>query len=44
VILISLSPLLTQVLARPLGKETPKRMDFAGRLLIVAALVLAVAA
>jgi len=42
VILTSLSPLLTQVLAKALGKETPAPRDFAGGLLIVAALVLAV--
>ena len=44
VILTSLSPLLTQVLAKALGKETPTPRDFAGGLLIVAALLLAVAA
>ena len=44
VILTSLAPLLTQVLARALGKETPSRRDFAGGILIVAALVLAVGA
>ncbi len=43
VILTSLSPLLTQVFARALGKESPSTMDFAGGVLIVAALVLAVA-
>ncbi len=44
VILTSLSPLLTQVLATALGKESPSPRDFAGGVLIVAALVLAVAA
>jgi len=44
VILTSLSPLLTQVLAKALGKESPSARDFAGGLLIVTALVLAVAA
>ena len=43
VILTSLSPLLTQVFARALGKESPSTKDFAGGILIVAALVLAVA-
>ena len=43
VILTSLSPLLTQVFARALGKETPSTRDFMGGVLIVAALVLAVA-
>jgi len=43
VILTSLSPLLTQVLAKALGKESPSTRDFAGGLLIVAALVLVVA-
>jgi DME family drug/metabolite transporter len=44
VILTSLSPLLTQVIAKALGKESPSPRDFAGGVLIVAALVLAVAA
>jgi drug/metabolite transporter, DME family len=44
VILTSLSPLLTQGLAKGLGKESPSARDFAGGALIVAALVLAVAA
>ena len=44
VILTSLSPLLTQVTARALGKEFPSPRDFAGGALIVAALLLAVAA
>ncbi len=44
VILTSLSPLLTQVTAKALGKESPSYRDFAGGVLIVAALVLAVAA
>ncbi len=43
VILTSLSPLLTQVFAKGLGKESPSRKDFIGGMLIVAALVLAVA-
>ena len=43
VILTSLSPLLTQVFAKALGKESPSTRDFAGGALIVAALVLAVA-
>ena len=43
VILTSLSPLLTQVFARALGKESPSPMDFVGGVLIVAALILAVA-
>ncbi len=42
-ILTSLSPLLTQILAKALGKESPSPRDFAGGALIVAALVLAVA-
>lgn len=44
VILTSLSPLVTQVMARALGKESPSPRDFAGGVLIVAALVLAIAA
>ena len=44
VILTSLAPLLTQVTARALGKESPSPRDFAGGVLIVAAMVLAVAA
>ena len=44
VILTSLSPLLTQVIAKALGKESPSPRDFAGGVVIVAALVLAVAA
>jgi drug/metabolite transporter, DME family len=43
VILTSLSPLLTQVFAKALGKESPSPKDFVGGVLIVAALVLAVA-
>lgn len=43
VILTSLSPLLTQVFARALGKESPSPRDFLGGVLIVAALILAVA-
>ncbi len=42
VILTSLSPLLTQLLSRALGKETPSAKDFLGGALIVSALVLAV--
>jgi len=42
VILTSLSPLLTQVFAKALGKESPSRMDYLGGVLIVSALVLAV--
>jgi len=43
VILTSLSPFLTQLFSRLLGKESPSGLDFAGGALIVAALVLAVA-
>ena len=43
VILTSLSPLLTQILAKALGKESPSPMDYLGGVLIVSALVLAVA-
>ncbi len=43
VILTSLSPLLTQVLAKALGKESPAPKDFLGGVLIVSALILAVA-
>jgi DME family drug/metabolite transporter len=43
VILTSLSPLLTQILSKALGKESPALRDFAGGLLIVAAVILAVA-
>jgi DME family drug/metabolite transporter len=43
VILTSVSPFLTQVLSRAMGKESPSRLDFAGGALIVAALVIAVA-
>jgi len=42
VILTSLSPLLTQLFARALGKESPSTRDFLGGVLIVAALILAV--
>jgi drug/metabolite transporter, DME family len=42
VILTSVSPLLTQIFARALGKESPSPRDFVGGILIVAALVLAV--
>ena len=40
-ILTSLSPLLTQLFSRALGKEAPSRRDYGGGILIVAALVLA---
>jgi drug/metabolite transporter, DME family len=40
-ILTSLSPLLTQLFSRALGKEAPSRQDYAGGVLIVAALVIA---
>lgn len=43
VILTSLSPFLTQLFSRLLGKESPTLTDFAGGAVIVAALVLAVA-
>ena len=43
VILTSLSPLLTQVFAKALGKESPSPRDYLGGLLVVAALVLAIA-
>ena len=43
VILTSLSPLLTQVFAKALGKESPSPRDYVGGVLIVAGLVLAVA-
>jgi drug/metabolite transporter, DME family len=43
VILTSLSPLLTQILAKALGKESPSPMDYLGGVLVVSALVLAVA-
>jgi drug/metabolite transporter, DME family len=43
VILTSISPLLTQIFSRALGKESPSTKDFAGGIIIVAALVLAVA-
>lgn len=43
VIMTSLSPLLTQVFSRALGKETPSYRDYVGGVLIVAALVLAIA-
>lgn len=42
VILTSLSPLLTQVFSKVLGKESPSSGDFVGGLLIVSAVVLAV--
>jgi DME family drug/metabolite transporter len=42
VILTSVSPFLTQILSRALGKETPSKLDYAGGALIVLALVLAV--
>jgi drug/metabolite transporter, DME family len=43
VILTSLSPLLTQLFSRALGKETPSLRDYLGGVLIVAAVVLAIA-
>jgi DME family drug/metabolite transporter len=42
VILTSLSPLLTQVFSKALGKESPSGRDFAGGVLIVSAVLLAV--
>ncbi len=42
-ILTSLSPLLTQVFSKALGKEAPSNRDYAGGVLIVAALVVALA-
>jgi DME family drug/metabolite transporter len=42
VILTSLSPLLTQVFSRALGKESPGPRDFVGGFLIVSAVILAV--
>lgn len=43
VILTSVSPFLTQIFSRILGKETPSNLDIAGGALIVLALVIAVA-
>jgi len=43
VIVTSVSPFITQVLSRAMGKESPSNKDVAGGALIVAALVLAVA-
>jgi drug/metabolite transporter, DME family len=43
VILTSLSPLLTQVFSKALGKESPSPKDYLGGVLIVAAVVLAIA-
>ncbi len=43
VILTSLSPLLTQLFSKALGKESPSAKDFVGGVLIVAAVVMAVA-
>ena len=43
VIITSLSPALTQMLSKVLGKEAPSGRDFGGGALIVAALVIAVA-
>lgn len=40
-ILTSLSPLLTQIFSKALGKESPSRKDYAGGILIVAALIVA---
>jgi len=42
VILTSLSPLLTQVASKALGKESPTPLDYLGGVLIVGAIVLAV--
>jgi len=42
VILTSLSPLLTQIFSRVMGKEFPSKIDFLGGLFIVSALVIAV--
>jgi DME family drug/metabolite transporter len=42
VILTSLSPLLTQIFSRALGKESPSKTDFLGGILIVASLMIAV--
>lgn len=42
VILTSLSPMLTQVFSKAMGKESPSGKDFAGGALIVSAVVLAV--
>jgi len=44
VILTSVSPLLTQVFSKALGKESPTPMDYLGGILIVCALILAVGA
>lgn len=44
VILTSISPVLTQVFARALGKESPSKRDLLGGALVVSALVLAVGA
>ncbi len=43
VILTSLSPLLTQLFSRALGKEAPSPRDFAGGALIVVAVIISVA-
>ncbi len=43
VLLTSLSPLLTQVFSKALGKESPSRRDFIGGALIVSAVLIAVA-
>jgi len=43
VIVTSLSPFITQVSSRALGKESPSAKDFAGGALIVAALIIVVA-
>jgi drug/metabolite transporter, DME family len=42
VVITSVSPLLTQIFSKLLGKESPTATDFAGGALIVSALVLAV--
>jgi drug/metabolite transporter (DMT)-like permease len=41
VILASVSPLLTQVFSKALGKETPTNRDVLGGLVILAAVVIA---
>jgi DME family drug/metabolite transporter len=43
VIFTSVSPVLTQVFSRALGKESPSGRDFVGSLLIVSAVIIAVA-
>ncbi len=43
VIITSISPFLTQVFSKALGKESPSNMDILGGILILAALILVVA-